>query len=154
MQEVVKFMRSISIIDLSRQSPLGKTISNVERRNPKDRRQSATWTQAKESRHHNEPPLPSYREYADNVDFFCNNEADAKRITNIVEKILMKFNLYLKQSKTEIITYQKNAYLKKVKNLGTILSWRRQLASKAMTKYRKMWKNNFISSKKIMSWNT
>ena len=107
----------------------------------------------------NNPPLQSHLEYADDVDF-C-NYADAKRVTNIVEKVFLKLNLYLNQSKTEIITYLKNAYLKKLKKLGTILdeptesSRRRQLASMAMIKYRKILRNNFISSKtKIMIHNT
>ena len=51
------------------------------------------------------PPLSFHLEYADDVEFFCNHQADAKRITNIVEKILLNFNCYTNQWKTEIITY-------------------------------------------------
>ena len=100
--------------------------------------------------------LRSHLEYADDVDFLCDSEEEAKEILQIAKNLLMKHNLTINEAKTEIIKYTKDADLRKVKKLGTILveaaefKRRKQLAALAMIRYRKIWGNHYINIKNKM----
>ena len=70
--------------------------------------------------------------------------------------ILKKYNLQVNESKTEITKYSRVNCLRKTKKLGTILdelaefNKRKQFTSLAMIKYRKIWRNKYIRTKKKM----
>ena len=98
--------------------------------------------------------VPLHIEYADDVDVLCSSKEEAPRILGIAKTVLGTYNLMLNETKTEIIEYKKGSDLRKIKKLGTILdegtelSRRKQLATLALYKYRKIWKNQFIRVKK------
>ena len=100
--------------------------------------------------------LRSHLEYADDVDFLCDSEEEAKEILQIAKNVLMKYNLTINEAKTEIIKYTKDADLRKVKKRGTILvevaefKRRKQLAALAMIRYQKIWRNHYINIKNKM----
>ena len=104
----------------------------------------------------NIPELPKHLEYADDVDFFCKNQEEAEYIVEKAKSILKKYNLQVNESKTEITKYSRGSCLRKTKKLGTILdeiaefNKRKQFTSLAMIKYRKIWRNKYITTKKKM----
>ena len=69
----------------------------------------------------------------------------------------MKYNVTINETKTEIIKYTKDADLRKVKKLGTILdvvaefNRCKQLAALAMIIYRKIWRKHYTNIKNKMS---
>ena len=98
--------------------------------------------------------LPRHLEYADDVDFFTTSEEDANKIEKVAAEVLQKYNLKVNPEKTEIFKYHKDTDLRKVRKLGTVLdelaeiNRRKHLSQLAMSKYKKIWKNRFINTKK------
>ena len=90
-------------------------------------------------------------EFADDLDFICDVDVDTKKLVEIVKTVLSKFGLIVNEEKTEVFTY--DDIKPNIKKLGTILdekvelNKRKQLAAFAMSKYRKIWKNKFISTR-------
>ena len=97
------------------------------------------------------PAIPDHLEYADDVDFLFTNDELADKAIMIIKQTLKNYNLQLNESKTEKIRYTRDCNLRKVKKLGTILdegaeiNRRKQLASLAMSKYRRIWRNKYIT---------
>ena len=102
------------------------------------------------------PALPGHMEYADDVDFLCDSKEEAEEVVKIAKEILSTYNLCVNDEKTELFEYHKETDLRKIKKLGTILdegaeiSRRKHLAQFAMSKYRRIWKNNYINTKTKM----
>ena len=101
--------------------------------------------------------LRSHLEDADNVDFLCDSEEEAKEILQIAKNVVMKYNLTKNEAKPEIIKYTKDTDHRKVKKLGTILdevaefNRSKQLPTLAMIRHRKIWRNHYINIKNKMS---
>ena len=90
------------------------------------------------------PNLPRHIEYADDVDFFCKDQESAQEIVQAAKDIFRKYDLHVNETKTEFTPFTKEADLTKVKKLGSFLddvadiNRRKQLATVAMMKYRKI----------------
>ena len=97
------------------------------------------------------PAIPDHLEYADDVDFLFRDDELADKAIMTIKQTLKKYNLQLNESKTEKVRYTRDCNLRKVKKLGTILdegaeiNRRKQLASLAMSKYRRIWRNKYIT---------
>jgi len=96
--------------------------------------------------------MPLHIEYADDVDFIvCNDEIPSDELLKLVRTVFCNYNLILNDTKTEITTISREADLSLTTKLGSILDdnadirRRNQLATVAMTKYNKIWKNPYIS---------
>ena len=89
-------------------------------------------------------------EYADDVDFIIVNDISKEELLDVTEKTFEKYNLKLNNDKTEVTILAKTADLSNTKKLGSILDdqadikRRNQLATIALSKYQKTWKNPYV----------
>ena len=85
------------------------------------------------------------------MDFPFNSEDEVKKVIEVATKVLLRYNLLVNDSKTDVFRYHKDSEFRKTKKLGTILDEKaeinrsKHIAQLAMSKYRKIWKNKFIN---------
>ena len=97
-----------------------------------------------------ESKLPLHIEYADDVDFICQNDENIQTLIKTVEEVFSKYQLELNKDKTETMELDpKEPRIEKIKKLGSYMedgediNNRKRLSWMAMAKYNDIWKNPY-----------